>query len=225
MIDILGLSHRKHMGDTSARAILIEHYIPTVERISQRLYNRYEDHFRPGVEREDIIQDGLARLVYLVDKHDPTRGKILSQFVPFHLPKAMWRHTIRHYLHITSLPQNTSCETGYELVDGDKPSANITVETIDDAMEAKDGVANTALANLTVQELLQRMRPDNREMVKRWFGIGCPEESHGDIGKSYNMGRAGVSLRIVNEFKRIREQLGIKQQEPYKHLVYRGIIK
>lgn len=60
----------KQAGDTDARGLLVEHYLPLVESIAKGVIRK----LRSGVELDDLISDGTFGLMRAVDAFDPARG-------------------------------------------------------------------------------------------------------------------------------------------------------
>ena len=60
----------KQAGDSNARALLVEHYLPLVENIARGVIRK----LRSGVELDDLISDGTFGLMRAVDAFDPARG-------------------------------------------------------------------------------------------------------------------------------------------------------
>jgi RNA polymerase sigma factor for flagellar operon FliA len=71
MLDIAQLwSRAKGAGDTDARDLLIEHYLPLVRNIASGILRK----LRQGVEIDDLISDGTFGLMRAIDAFDPARG-------------------------------------------------------------------------------------------------------------------------------------------------------
>jgi RNA polymerase primary sigma factor len=71
-------------GDAGAREQLIEELLPRIEALARR-------YDRPGVERQELVQEGVLGLLSALRTYDPDRGTPFWAYARPHVARAMQR--------------------------------------------------------------------------------------------------------------------------------------
>lgn len=99
---------------------------------------------------------------------------------------------------------------------GDRARYDDADETEFDVLSDEDAKGTDHIVMLKslkeyVQDALQRISPRNREIVCRYFGIGCPEESVANIASDFNLHPESIRCVIKNVKHKLRADESLRE--------------
>jgi RNA polymerase sporulation-specific sigma factor len=147
---------------------------------------------RPGVEAEDLAQEGYFGLMEAVKKFDPHRD------VRFATVAYWWiRQRVSAYLKGRGAP----------LPQGEVPDEPLAVEGDDDTAGAK-AVPNEALV-AAVGEELAWLSPTERRAIRLRFGLdGGAERTTEEVAEALGVGPVEASTLVRRGLNRLRQVMG-----------------
>ena len=166
-------------SDSAARELLIKAYLTLVVSIACM-------HQRPGIELDDLIQEGNIGLIRAVDKFDPTRGARFSTHAMYWIKKQIQLY--QHHNYDDTISLDIEITTGDEYLclsdtieDGDTLLGSPSFLQIDTILEREElhGQINEQIAALPANE---------REVLQLLYGT--------ESRNSYSITEVAVMLRI-----------------------------
>jgi RNA polymerase sigma-B factor len=209
-------------GDHNARAILIERFLP----LARSLARRYQ---RSGEPLEDLIQVASVALVKAIDRYDPARGCAFSSFAVPTITGELKRHfrdltwTVRPPRDIQQLdrsPTTGELATAAGLDDeqvlealqarGGRSGLSLQAPqgeagdatTLEETLGAEDPDIARAETRAELSELMKRISPRAREMLRLRFE---EDMTQAEIGAVFGVSQMQVSRILRQTITQLRD--------------------
>ena len=183
-------------GDTSARARLVERYMPLVVALARR-------HRRGDEQLEDLVQVGSIGLLKAIDRFQPDRGAGLVAFAAPTIAGEI-KHHLRDNTWPVSVPRETrESRSAADFVtelpshDGD-PGGGVALLAAESAREASEDRALVATA-------LQALDARERRSVNLHFFCDL---SQAEIARALRISQAQVSRLLRRAVARMHAEVG-----------------
>ena len=181
----LTLALRARQGDTEAREQLIHAHLRMVVHIARQ-------YQRPGMEMQDLIQEGNIGLITAVDKFDPTQGHRLTTLAFYWINKHIQRFLNNEPDDLVSLDMEINDGAAILLLSDtieDKGTilGDPTIQNIETQMENQE-------RQQLVHNMLATLSPREQEVLRLLYGIdNYPVLSRNEIAKIIGVREEQVS--------------------------------
>jgi len=222
----IDLGYRVQQGDHQARERLIKSGLGLVASMARK-QSEY------GVSLDDLVQQGTIGLIRAVDLYDPARGYRLSTYATMWIhryltvaladaegfPRQERAHayevrsrlsagdSVRQIARSMKMPEEKAAALARWNITSFDDTPEGSTEPLRDSIPDPCCLEDQATTRVDVNRAMACLKPREREVVRRFYGLTGGEETQQDIAESLGTNQMAVSRILRSSLQKLREQM------------------